>query len=53
MFPTDEEIIEKYGKKDGRDLERMALAKKYCSLLDRPLESTFTYLLKLEERGGH
>lgn len=46
-----DEIIEKFGKKDGFDEDRYKEAVKIASLIDKPLFLCFEGLINLENKG--
>lgn len=51
MSLSDKEIIEKYGKKDGYDQDRLEQAKRMAAHIDRSVETTFISFINLENKG--
>jgi hypothetical protein len=48
---THEQILDKYGLKDGKDEIRLQEARRMAGLQDVSVETCFTILLDLEKRG--
>ena len=51
MSLTDEQLIEKYGKKDGHDEARLEQAKRMAGHIDRSVETTLISFINLENKG--